>query len=96
MEEEAAKSGIESDEEHPKEPSNKKRIIENTKERKLMARLDHVDRERGQITHMMKEKFNKVEKTLEEIQSGMLQLQTQMQTFMQSMEAKMQTFVQSA
>ncbi|KAM7289847.1 hypothetical protein ISCGN_029975 [Ixodes scapularis] len=95
-EKEATKSSIESDEEQPKEPSNKKRIIENTKERKLMARLDRMDKEREQIAHSMKEKFNKVEMTLGEIQRGMLQLQTQMQTFLQSMEAKMQTFVQNA
>lgn len=61
-----------------------------------MARLDRMDKEREQIAHSMKEKFNKVEMTLGEIQSGMLQLQTQMQTFLQSMEAKMQTFVQNA
>lgn len=94
-EEEATKSNIESDEEHPTEPSNKKRIIENTKERRLMARLDRMDREREQLAKTTKDKFSKMEKTLQDLQSGMRQMQTQLQTFMQSMESQTQAFMQN-
>lgn len=94
-EEEAARSSTASDDGRQTEPCHKKRVVENTKERRLQARLDRMDEEREQLTRTMKEKFNKlderftsVEQSIQGIQNGMVQLQAQIQSVMQNVEVQ--------
>ncbi|KAH9382571.1 hypothetical protein HPB48_011997 [Haemaphysalis longicornis] len=91
--EEAARSSTDGDNGRPTEPSHKKRVVENTKERRLQARLDRMDEEREQLARTMNEKFNKlderltsVEQSMQGIQNGMVQLQAQIQSVMQNVE----------
>ncbi|XP_077541081.1 uncharacterized protein LOC144153303 [Haemaphysalis longicornis] len=94
-EEEAARSSTDGDNGRPTEPSHKKRVVENTKERRLQARLDRMDEEREQLARTMNEKFNKlderltsVEQSMQGIQNGMVQLQAQIQSVMQNVEVQ--------
>lgn len=94
-EEEAARSSTDGNDGRPMEPSHKKRVVENTKERRLQARLDRMDEESEQLARTMNEKFDKlderltsVEQSMQEIQNGMVQLQAQIQSVIQNVEAQ--------